>query len=258
MSSRILYLFTFLVFSSCAPSRNLVYLSDLKNMEEFKEEIKNKVEPEIQPDDMLSITVSSLNPESNMLFNTGVMQAVGSGSAAMPIGRSGEGYVVDKNGNINFPVLGYVRLVGLTRTQAINKMATEIKVHVKNPIIDIKFLNFKITVIGEVARPSTFTVPTERINLLEALGLAGDLTAYGKRDNVLIIREKNGIRTAVRVNLNDKSVLSSSYFYLQQNDVVYVEPIKVKSLQGSSATFYLPLVSLAASLISVVFIIFKN
>src|SRR5688572_19522087 len=103
-------------------------------------------------------------------------------------------------------------------------MTNEIKAHVKNPIVNIRFLNFKVTVIGEVNAPATFTVDTEKINVLEALGLAGDMTAFGKRDNVLIIREKEGVRSTARINLNNKDVLNSPFFYLQQNDIVYVEP----------------------------------
>jgi polysaccharide export outer membrane protein len=135
-----------------------------------------------------------------------------------------EGYLVDKNGFINFPVIGKISLAGLTKEQANDKMTDLIKEHVKNPIVNLRFLNFKITVIGEVATPSSFTITTEKINVLEALGLAGDMTEFGKRENVLIIREKDGKRTTARINLNNKDVLSSPYFYLQQNDIVYVEP----------------------------------
>ena len=105
-----------------------------------------------------------------------------------------EGYLVDKSGFINFPVIGKVMLAGLTKEQAVEKMTSEIKVHVKNPIVNVRFTNFKVTVIGEVFKPSTFTVATEKINVLEALGLAGDMTAYAKRENVLIIREQQGVR----------------------------------------------------------------
>src|SRR5690606_2725158 len=109
-----------------------------------------------------------------------------------------------------------------------------LKEYVKDPIVNIRFLNFKVTVIGEVNNPATFTVATEKINVLEALGLAGDMTPYGKRENVLIIREKNGVRSATRFNLNEKDILSSPMYYLQQNDVVYVEPDKIKAVIAST------------------------
>jgi len=118
-------------------------------------------------------------------------------------------------------------------------------------------LNLSCHFIGEVNRPSSFTVPTERINLVEALALAGDMTAYGKRENVLIIRESNGERSTTRVDLNNKEVLNSPYYYLQQNDILYVEPAKLKQLQGSSGTFYLGLVSASISIFSLFIIFFK-
>jgi polysaccharide export outer membrane protein len=257
MNNNFLRLLFILLLSSCAPTRSLVYFNDLKGTGEYTEEIKNKTDPLIQSDDLLSITVSSLNPESNVLFNNGVMQTIGSASSAVTTTRTNDGYLVDKDGTINFPVLGAVKLAGLTKTQAIEKMTVLIKNSVKNPIVNIRFLNFKVTVVGEVSHPSTFTVPTERINVIEALSLAGDLTAYGKRENILIIREKDGIRSAVRVNIASKSIWDSPYFYLRQNDVIYVEPVKAKELQTSQSLFYIPLLTAAISIISLIAIFGK-
>ena len=208
---------------SCAPNRNLVYFSDLPAAG-IEMPIRNYAQPMIQPDDILTISVSSLNPESNVLFNNVILPTTANSGGVIAATKVNEGYLVDKSGFINFPVIGKVMLAGLTKEQAIEKMTSEIKVHVKNPIVNVRFANFKVTVIGEVFKPSTFTVPTEKINVLEALGLAGDMTAYAKRENVLIIREQQGVRKAARINLNDKEVLNSPYFYLQQNDIVYVEP----------------------------------
>jgi polysaccharide export outer membrane protein len=252
-----LLLFSLLcLLSSCVSTRNLIYLRDLEGQNSYVEEIKNNIELKIQPDDVLSITVSSLNPEANMLFNSGVMPSA-AGSTSSAVVRVPEGYLVDKNGEINFPVLGKIKLLGLTKEQATEKMTAEINKNVKNPIVNVKFLNFRITVIGEVNRPSSFTVPSEKISLLEALGLAGDMTVYGKRENVLIIREQSGKRTVNRVNLSSKSILNSPDFYLQQNDVVYVEPTKLKAVQGSSGVFYLSLVTTAATIISILTILLK-
>src|SRR5680860_76069 len=142
--------------------------------------------------------------------------------------------MVDKNGEINFPVLGKVKLGGLSKPQAMEEMTHRLSEYIKDPIVNIRFMNFRITVIGEVNEPSTFTVVTERINILEALGLAGDMTPFGKRENVLIIREKDGVRSAKRFNLNKKDILSSPYYYLQQNDIIYVEPDKIKAIQAST------------------------
>ena len=256
--NKLLVLFIFLAISACGPSRNITYFSNLKNTGNTTEEIKNRTDPKIQPDDLLSITVSSLNPEANLLFNSGVIQSAGATAGAAPAaGKLNEGYLVDKNGAINFPVLGAVKLAGLTKEQATDKMTAEIKQHIKDPIVNIRFLNFRITVIGEVNKPSTFTVPTERVNLVEALALAGDMTAFGKRENVLIIRESGGVRTTTRVDLNDKEVLNSPYYYLQQNDILYVEPAKLKQLQGGSGNFYLGLASASISILSLFIIFFK-
>lgn len=214
-----------LVLSTACSQRNLVYFSDLQQGASGNETpIRNYAQPTIQPDDILSITVSSLNPESNVLFNNVILPTNSNTSGVIAATKGTEGYQVDKSGFINFPVIGKVLLAGLSKEQAIDKMTNEIKVHVKNPIVNIRFMNFKITVIGEVSKPSTFVVDTEKINVLEALGLAGDMTAYGRRENVLIIREQQGVRRTTRINLNNKDVLNSPYFYLQQNDIVYVEP----------------------------------
>ena len=244
-----------LVASSCATNRKLTYFGNLDSKSDYKTEIKNKIEPKIQVDDLLGITVSSLSAESNTLYNNGTITApvatIASSASSPAAVRNGEGYLVDKSGEVNFPVLGKLKLAGLTREEAAEKLTDEIKKTVKNPTVNVRFLNFKITVIGEVNRPATFTVPTEKITVLEALGLAGDMTAYGRRENVLLIREKDGIRSAIRVDFTNKDLLSSPYFYLQQNDVVYVEPVKAKGLQGSASSFYLPIVSVAVSLVSV-------
>lgn len=250
----------FLFVCSCASNRSLTYFKNIQDGGTYSEPIKNVVDPVIQIGDLLGITVNSLSAESNILFNNGVIKnpslnPTGSASALTmaesPDNTTGAAYVVDKDGNINFPVLGSLHVAGMTKEALIDKLTAEIKKSVKNPIVNVRFMNFRITVIGEVNNPSTFTVPTERINVLEALGLAGDMTVYGRRENVLLIREKEGVRSITRINFTDKSLLSSPYFYLQQNDIVYVEPVKVKALQSSNSNFYLPVISLAVSLLSV-------
>lgn len=244
--------YVLLIFAfSCSSSKKLAYFKNLDEKGEFRAPIGNIEETQIQPSDLLSITVNSLNPESNILFNNGVLAPAGSSVQAPSPTRSSEGYLVDKDGNINFPVVGSITVGGLTKTQASEKITASLKNFVKNPIINIRFLNFKITVMGEVNRPSSFNIISERINILEALSLAGDMTPYGKRDNVLIIREKDGFRTTSRINLADKSTLSSPLFYLHQNDIVYVEPSGGRALQASTQSFYLPIVLTALSVISI-------
>lgn len=224
----IYFIFCLLILSSCAPQQNLVYFSEGTSGPRTSSANMSESEVKIQVNDILKVSVSSLSAESNTLFN--------SPSA----GDKESGYRVDKNGQINFPVLGAVKLEGLTLEQAQNKLARELDRYVKNPIVNIQYINFKITVMGEVNRPSSFTITDEKVNLMEALGMAGDLTPFGKRDNVLVLREKNGERTMARINLNNRDVLNSPYFYLKQNDIVYVEPTKAKAASVNPNKWVLP------------------
>lgn len=229
--------FLILFLFGCGPSRDLVYLSNLTPSDLNQNKvIDNVVIPTIQPDDLLSITVNSLSVESNMLFNQGVLGTLGSDISGNESANSNkiDGYLVDKDGNINFPVLGKVHLSGLTKDAATDTIQNILnEKYIKNPTVNIRFLNFKITLIGEVKMPGTVTIPTEKINIFEALSLGGDLTVVGKRENVLIIREKNGRRTLIRVNLNDKNLINSPNYFLQQNDIVYVEPDSYKAATAS-------------------------
>ncbi|MBB6611199.1 polysaccharide biosynthesis/export family protein [Pontibacter sp. Tf4] len=257
MKSKLLALITLICFTSCTP-RNLAYFSDLQQQTEIAEEIKNSRIPKIQPDDILSITVTSISPEANAVFNrgevtptSGTIPNYNSASNTLPSNLYREGYLVNEDGYVNFPVLGKVKVAGLTKTEATEMFTSELNAHVKDPIVNIRHLNFKVTVVGEVNRPSTFTVPTQKLNILEALGMAGDMTAFGKRENVLVIREENDVRKMVRLNLNNKEVLNSPYFYLQQNDVVYVEPDRMKEVQASSNTRTLSIIAAAASIASI-------
>lgn len=228
-------------FSSCQPKRNLVYFSENANGPKVSNEANT--ETRIQPNDLLNISVSSLSTESNVLFN-------------QPSTTSKDGYRVDKTGSINFPVVGKIKVDGLSLDQSQEVIARKLDQYVKNPTVNVTFLNFKVTVIGEVNKPSTFTVTDERITLLEALGLAGDLTVYGKRENVLVIREVGGERTMVRLNLNNKDILRSPYFNLKQNDVIYVEPDKSKATQSGTGYRAFPIIAAGISLLSTIIFAF--
>jgi polysaccharide export outer membrane protein len=242
--------------TSCSSSRNLTYFSDLQTEGEQKNKIVNATEPKIQPNDLLSISVSTLSAESNALFNSGILLPANNANNinSNNINNSRDGYLVDNLGNISFPIIGQVKLGGLTRDEATKKITAEVKRYIKGePIVNLRYLNFKVTVLGEVGRPASINVPTERINVLEALSMAGDLTVFGKRENVLIIREKDGARSLTRLNLNSKESLNSPYFYLQQNDIVYVEPSKVRALQASTGNFFYPKVLGITSALALIF-----
>lgn len=225
------------VTASCSAlrTRNIVYFSDLpKDKPIITEEIKQDKGPVIKPEDLLSISVITLNPESNMLFNMGILQPLG-GSGNSNVrqqqqgnNEAGQGYLVDDQGYIEFPVLGRVKLAGLTREEANNKLTADLKEYLQEPIVKVRYLNFRVTVIGEVGSPTVVTAMDDNLNVIEALGMAGDMTLYGKREDVLIIREENGRRMMARLNLNDSKSLESPFFNLHQNDVVYVEPDKAK------------------------------
>jgi len=257
---QLLLLTLLLQLTSCGPARNLVYFSDLKNTEDYNTVVKNATVLQIQPNDLLSIRLTSLNPESNEMFNRGGGQWSGninssaSADAAVPDG----GYLVDSEGHINFPVVGKIKIAGLTKDEATATMTTVLSKYVKSPIVTIRLLNFRITVIGEVNKPSTFLVPTGRINILEGLGLAGDMTPYGRRENVLLVRESNGVRSTTRLNLNNKELLNSPFFYLHQNDVIYVVPDRLKEVQASTNTRTLTIVTIASSIVVALIFNFQN
>lgn len=259
MYTKFIFFAIVILLTSCS-QRNLTYLSDLQEASTNTIDITNTVDPKIQPNDLLDITITSLSAESNVLFNRGVIQTGGASGTAGASANS-TGYLVDKSGHITMPVLGKIYLSGLTKEEAANKLTAVLGKYAREPIVNINFLNFKITVIGEVNNPSTFNVPSEKVNIFEALGLAGDMTAYGKRENVLIIREQDGKRTTTRVDLTTKEVLNSPYFYLQQNDIIYVEPDNFKAVQvspGRSNVQYglsigLALISVVTLLMSYIF-----
>lgn len=225
-----------LVFASCEPRRNLVYFSE-GNAPRGAGSIPMEVK--IQSDDILKVSVNTLSTESNVLFNPPANET---------------GYKVDKTGNITFPVVGLIKVEGLTLEQAQLKISKEVEKYAKSPNVLVQFLNFKVTVIGEVNKPNSFSITNDRINLLEALGLAGDMTVYGKRENVLVIRQNGNERTMARINMNNRDVINSPYFNLKQNDIVYVEPDKAKAASVSNSNRYVPIIIGAAISIASIFI----
>lgn len=231
-----------LILLGCGPQRNLVYFSNLSNVS--RDQIQNLPELKLQKNDQLSISLTSLNTEYNLLFAS-------ANNSPTPLNGKG-GFKVNNNGNINLPLIGDVKVEGLTLEQAQPVIIQALKKQIKDPYVALQLVNFKITVIGEVNRPASLDIPGEQINLLEALGMAGDMTVFGKRENVLVIREENGIRNMTRLDLNDKNIYDSPYFHLKQNDIVYVEPDISKEKQVNANTRLLPIISTCVSAVAVI------
>ncbi len=247
----LIFISTSIIISSCSNAKKIVYFNNVPDAT-FKDTKVPRQSP-IQPNDILSITISSANAEASQAFN---LQSNYVSRATTVTGSSNEsgGYLVNADGTIDLPVLGAVTAAGLTKEELKTKITDLIlsKKLLVDPIVDIRYLNYEVTVLGEVARPTVITVPNEKISLLKALGLAGDLTIYGKRDNVLLIREENGEKITRHINLNSSDFFNSPYYYLKPNDVIYVQPNATKAATASRSSQYLPIIFSALSVVAIV------
>jgi polysaccharide export outer membrane protein len=237
------------LFSSCANTKKVVYLNDT-NDAVINNAIDN-LEPVIQKNDLLSITVSSPNTMASQPFNTAISvstQSVGYTST------QASGYLVDQDGYIEIPMLGRVKAAGLTKKVLKENIAKSLvdNKFLLYPVVTVRYLNFKVTVLGEVARPMVINVPDEKINILEALGFAGDMTVYAKRNNVALVREENGKRIVKRLDLNSGNLLASPYYYLRSGDIIYVEPNNAKVSSVSNTRNWLPAILSGLSLTAVI------
>ena len=237
-----------LVLGSCATTKNVPYF---KNVEFYDESQSTYLyDARIMPKDQMTITVSTINPEAAAPFNLSIPSGTGTSGGA-------GAYLVDNQGFITFPVIGQLKVSGLTKSEAEQLIQGKIKPYMnaeENPIVSVRMSSYSVTVLGEVGSPGTFVVSREKINILEALAQAGDLTIYGYRDNVKLIREDaNGTKHFYTLNLNDANIVSSPYYYLQQNDIVYVEPNKVKARNsnlGQSTTIWFSVLSMLMTVAS--------
>jgi polysaccharide export outer membrane protein len=231
------------ILTGCAARRDLVYFSNMPASTTTIGDEPNQ-EVHIRKNDIVDVNMTSLNPETDVLF------ANNKNFSTFPILKR-DGYRVNSDGYINLPVIGDFKIEGMTVEEAERAIEEVLSKNVKRPTVSVQLLNFKITVIGEVNKPSTFTITDEKVNVLEALGMAGDMTVYGKRQNVLIIRTENNVKTMKRLDLNKKEVFDSPYFYLRQNDIVYVEPDKSKAVEYSQNTRQMPIIIATISAVSV-------
>ena len=236
MTNKIAFLFAFFVMSiammSCVSTKSTTYFNDASDSliaYNLSKTIKNQQVAKIQKNDILNISITSLNQDASAIFNT-TNNFVFTSSTSSGQNTQSSGYLVDENGLINLPLIGNIKAAGLTKSELIDSITHIIndKHLLMDPIVTIRHVNYEVTVIGEVGKPSVISVPNESISMLKAIGLAGDITIYGRKDNVLLIREADGVKQVKYINLNSKDFLLSPYYYLKPNDVVYVEANKNK------------------------------
>jgi polysaccharide export outer membrane protein len=243
--------------ASCGSSKNVAYFQNSDSVS--LAESRYLYDAKIMPKDVLSITVSTSEDAAAVPFNLTVPTPYTLGQRNSYSQAMLQSYIVDNDGDIDFPLLGTVHLAGLTKKEAERHIRDKIRSYMnrkEKPIVTVRMINYKISVIGEVAKPGMFTVANEKISILEALAQAGDLTIYGRRDRVKLIREDaTGEKNIHVLNLNDANIINSPYFYLQQNDVVYVEPNDVKALNSSIGPATTLAVSSVGVLVSIVTLI---
>jgi polysaccharide export outer membrane protein len=234
--------------TSCVNTKNVTYFQNLSaEKRSVMESVAKFTEPIIQADDILAISINTIDAQSSEVVNqagTFVNSGTNSTSNRQPL----NGYLVDKNGEVELSLIGNIKVAGLTTFQARELIRKEASKNLKSPNVTVRFANFKVSVLGEVNRPSAYTVPNEKVSVLDALSLAGDLTIYGKRENVLVIRDNDGQKVFGRLNLNSTETFTNPFYYLKQNDVVYVEPnsARASTVNGNTRTT----IALALSAIS--------
>jgi len=247
---QLLLLAVFVLLNSCVSYNQLLnYQGEVPNPEHI--EIKNPPDIRIQPNDIVSIKVHSSDVETAAPFN---LSSPEESSGFLNVeSMQLNGYMLDREGAIDFPILGRLVLQGLSITEAKEMINEKLKQHLKDPVVNIRLLNFTVSVTGEVQNPGTFTIINERISLPDALALAGDLTGHANRSNILLVRESNGERALHRVNLQSAEFFQSELYYLKQNDLIYVEPIRAKAGEVDDQTSKtVPIIGVAVSLMAVI------
>lgn len=254
LSKFALGLFGLILMNSCASKKDVIYLQDISRLDSIASLVS--YETLIAPNDLLAITVTAENMDAVQPFNLPISTTrdVNENSQAVKINQP---YLVSPSGEIDFPKLGMLSVIGKSREFVAATITEKLKKYVKDPRVNVRIQNFKITVLGEVSNPGTFPIKDERVTILEALGLAGDMTIYGERANVLVLREEEGVKKYGRVDFRKSDFLDSPYYYLRQNDVVIVEQNKAevqKSISNPNTGIYFSVASLLLS----VFVIFTR
>jgi len=248
MKRKLVVVIFLIIAVSCVSKKDIVYF---QNDEIDQSKVSNSYKTIIKPDDVLQITITALDVEAVRPFNLAAVTYSTSSNSAIGVAQQ-QTYLVDTNGEIDFPVLGKLKIGGMTRDQFIAFLKDKLEPdYILNPNINIRIANYKITVLGDVARPGSYPIPNERITILEAIGLAGDLNLSAQRENVLVQREEEGKKVQYQVDLLSKKIFTSPVYYLQQNDVVYVEPNYAKIQSASSNSNTSLIISVTAVLIGV-------
>ena len=254
------YVLAAFLLTACQSYKKVPYLQDAEVVL-YSTQDAQLYDAKIMPKDLLTIVVSCTSPELAAPFNLTVATQGNTNlsSTTQPVLQQ---YLVDNDGNINFPVLGELHVGGLTKKATEQMIVEKLKPYIKEiPIVTVRMVNYKISVIGEVARPGTFTISNEKVNILEALAMAGDMTVYGLRDDVKLIRENaNGKQEIIPLDLNKAGTILSPYYYLQQNDIIYVTPNKAKARNsdvGNSTSLWFSATSILVSIASLLFNILK-
>ena len=246
------------VLASCASQKRVIYLQDAQADEQIK--IAQDYQIRIKPLDRLTVVVNSRDPELAAPFNTSTSFNSLTGTPLSTYSSNATSLqirTVDEDGNLDMPIIGPIQCKGKTRSELAQEIADKIREggYISDPTVNIQFADMKISVIGEVARPGQYDITNDRISLLDALSLAGDLTIYGVRSDVKVIREENGVRTTASLDLTSQDIYDSPYFYLQQNDVIYVKPNKYRAQAGEisqNRSFYISLISTAVSVATLI------
>jgi polysaccharide export outer membrane protein len=243
-----------IVLQSCHLREKMVYLQDGQVAVVTTDTIQSYA-PELRPDDLLQIQVGGQDMQALAPFQFYVIEGGQAGTQGMQA-LNNIVYLIDPNGNINFPVLGFVRVAGLTRLEATVKLQELLSAYVSDPVVNIQIKNFKVSILGEVVRPGSYTMPSDRVSVLEAIAMAGDLKLSGIRQDILLVREQDGKRIEYRLDLTQKDLYKSPAYYLVQNDVIYVEPNRGARFQGQNLGVFTQVVTPVISLMLSIYTLF--
>jgi polysaccharide biosynthesis/export protein len=246
-----------LMFASCHEGKLVPYFKNIPDSAKLTI-VPNAVytDPIIMPDDILAYAVVTIDPTTSAPVNQAAISVNSTSSSSTGASSAVSGLLVDKDGNISIPILGTIKVAGLTTFEAKAIIKQRAEKYFKGADVQLRFANFSVTVMGEVNHPGSFTVPSEKISVVDALGLAGDLTIYGRRENILVIREVDGKKAMARLDLNSSDIFKSPYFYLRQNDVIYVEPNKDKAVAADAERTRI--LTVAAAVATVLIVLFSR